>query len=223
MKLSSTLWHGFVHPKETSSKKLKQSKKGVKWPEQDFIILKQKCHSEKESGKRAIESKIWNIIRQVRGTIKWEHSIWSLACECIYFDCKKKGEERWKFSVWHLYTWLQKSKHINSAELHIMLSEIRVQERMEYCNMRVPHPDPASCWESCAGHGGCAAKGQCYTEWVCWHLWRSSGITSCSLSCPDELGQSATKWPNTSSDCRNSQKIRWVSRQQDFICVTLFI
>lgn len=170
MKLNSTLWHGFVHPKETSNKKLKQSKKGVQWPEQDFIILKQKCHGEKESGKRAIEGKIGNIIGQVWGTISHKHQVRPLHLKLgmwmhILWLQEERGRRVKILSLAPVYLkdshWLQKNKHINSAELHIMLSEIRVQGRTQCCDMRVPHPDPAWCWQSCAGWGGCAAKGQC--------------------------------------------------------------
>lgn len=78
-------------------------------------------------------------------------------------------EERWRkvkiLSLAPLYLedshWLQKNKNANSSELHIMLSEIRAQVRMQCCDMWVPHSGPAWCWESSAGCGGCAAKVQC--------------------------------------------------------------
>lgn len=99
MKLSSTPQHDFVHCKKTSNKRLKQSKKAVQWPQQDFVKLKQKMPWWERKWKKGdrrqkceISSdryEVWSCIN-----IGWDHSIWSLVCECTLTARRKvkKGE-----------------------------------------------------------------------------------------------------------------------------------
>lgn len=134
-----------------------------------FCNIKPKNVTEKESGKRGIEGKIPSDRYEVQTVLHKLHvrplhlklGMWMLILSL--------QEERWRkvkiLSLALLYLedsrWLQKNKNANSSELHIMLSEIRAQVRMQCCDMCVPHPGPTWCWESSAGCGGCAAKVQC--------------------------------------------------------------
>jgi len=55
--------------------------------------------------------------------IRWDHSSWTLACECIYFECKKRGENSQSGTCTPEEFTLIARKPLNPAELHIMLGD----------------------------------------------------------------------------------------------------